>query len=58
MTPDVLIYSLLSLTLIRMLPNVIALTGTGEKLETKMFLAWFGDLMRRARRSRPNLNHP
>jgi NhaP-type Na+/H+ or K+/H+ antiporter len=42
MTPDVLIYSLLSLTLIRMLPNVIALTGTGEKLETKMFLAWFG----------------
>jgi NhaP-type Na+/H+ or K+/H+ antiporter len=42
MTPDVLIYSLLSLTLIRMLPNVIALTGTGEKLENKMFLAWFG----------------
>jgi NhaP-type Na+/H+ or K+/H+ antiporter len=27
---------------IRMLPNVIALTGTGEKLETKMFLSWFG----------------
>jgi NhaP-type Na+/H+ or K+/H+ antiporter len=42
MTLDVLIYSLLSLTLIRMLPNVIALTGTGEKLETKLFLAWFG----------------
>jgi NhaP-type Na+/H+ or K+/H+ antiporter len=42
MTLDVLIYSLLSLTVIRMLPNVIALTGTGEKLETKMFLAWFG----------------
>jgi NhaP-type Na+/H+ or K+/H+ antiporter len=25
-----------------MLPVVIALTGTGEKFETKMFLAWFG----------------
>jgi len=42
MTLDVVIYSLLSLTLIRMLPNVIALTGTGEQLETKLFLAWFG----------------
>jgi NhaP-type Na+/H+ or K+/H+ antiporter len=42
MTLDVVIYSLLSLTLIRMLPNIIALTGTGEKLETKLFLAWFG----------------
>jgi NhaP-type Na+/H+ and K+/H+ antiporter len=41
-TLDVVIYSLLSLTLIRMLPNIIALTGLGEKLETKMFLAWFG----------------
>jgi NhaP-type Na+/H+ or K+/H+ antiporter len=42
MTADVVLYSLLSLTVIRMLPNVIALTGSGEKLETKMFLAWFG----------------
>jgi len=42
MTADVVIYSLLSLTVIRMLPNVIALAGTGEKLETKLFLAWFG----------------
>jgi len=42
MTLDVVVYSLLSLTLIRMLPNVIALTGTGEKLESKLFLAWFG----------------
>ena len=25
-----------------MLPNIIALTGLGEKLETKLFLAWFG----------------
>jgi NhaP-type Na+/H+ or K+/H+ antiporter len=42
MTLDVVIYSLLSLTVIRMLPNVIALTGSGEKLETKLFLSWFG----------------
>lgn len=42
MTTDVLIYSLLSLTLIRMLPNILALTGSGEKLEAKLFLAWFG----------------
>jgi NhaP-type Na+/H+ or K+/H+ antiporter len=42
MTWDVLLYSLLSLTVIRMVPMIIALTGTGEKLETKLFLAWFG----------------
>jgi NhaP-type Na+/H+ or K+/H+ antiporter len=42
MTLDIVIYSLLSLTVIRMLPNMIALAGTGEKLETKLFLAWFG----------------
>lgn len=42
MTMDVVIYSLLSLTVIRMLPNIIALTASGEKLETKLFLAWFG----------------
>jgi len=42
MTWDVLLYSLLSLTVIRMVPMVVALTGTGEKLETKLFLAWFG----------------
>ena len=42
MTLDVVIYSLLSLTVIRILPNVIALTGSGEKMETKLFLSWFG----------------
>ena len=42
MSLDVLLYSLLSLTVIRMLPVVVALTGTGEKLETKLFMAWFG----------------
>jgi len=42
MTADVIIYSLLSLTVIRMLPMIIALSGTGEKFETKLFLSWFG----------------
>jgi len=42
MSWEVLIYSLLSLTVIRMLPMLLALTGSGEVLETKLFLAWFG----------------
>ena len=39
---QVMVYSLLSLTIIRMLPMLLALTRTGEILETKLFLAWFG----------------
>jgi NhaP-type Na+/H+ or K+/H+ antiporter len=42
MTWNVVLYSVLSLTVIRMLPILIALTGSGEPLETKLFLAWFG----------------
>ena len=42
MTWDVVLYSVLSLTVIRMLPVIIALTGSGEIFETKLFLAWFG----------------
>ena len=42
MTWDVVIYSLLSLTVIRVLPMLLALIGTGETFETKLFLAWFG----------------
>ena len=38
MTVEIVVYSLLSLTIIRML----ALTGTGEDFETKLFLSWFG----------------
>jgi NhaP-type Na+/H+ or K+/H+ antiporter len=41
-TWDVIVYSLLSLTVIRMLPMLLALTRSGEILETKLFLAWFG----------------
>jgi len=35
-------YALLSLTLIRMLPIFISLTGTGVSTEAKWFLGWFG----------------
>jgi NhaP-type Na+/H+ or K+/H+ antiporter len=36
------IYAVLSLTIIRMMPIVISLTGTGESMASKTFLAWFG----------------
>ncbi len=41
-TWQILLYSLLSLTLIRMLPIVSSLSGSGEHIESKLFLAWFG----------------
>jgi len=37
-----LLFSLLSLTLIRMLPVFIALSGMGLKTEAKLFIGWFG----------------
>ncbi len=42
MTWPVLLYSVLSLTLIRVLPNLLALTRSGEDFESKLFLSWFG----------------
>ncbi len=41
-TWKILIYSLLSLTAVRMLPIVLVLTGTGEPMAGKLFLGWFG----------------
>lgn len=41
-TIESVIYALLSLTLIRMLPVWISLTGTKLELKSKAFLAWFG----------------
>jgi NhaP-type Na+/H+ or K+/H+ antiporter len=38
----ILLYAVLSLTLIRMLPIVVSLAGTGERVENKLFLGWFG----------------
>jgi len=39
---EVLLYSVLSLTVIRMLPMFLSLTGTGESTRSKLFLGWFG----------------
>jgi len=41
-TWQIAVYSLLSLTVIRVLPMFVSLTGTGESTESKLFLAWFG----------------
>ena len=39
---SVVIYSLLSLTVIRVLPVYLSLAGTGESLYGKLFMGWFG----------------
>jgi NhaP-type Na+/H+ or K+/H+ antiporter len=41
-TWEMLVYALLSLTLIRMLPVYLCLSGTGESAASKLFLGWFG----------------
>jgi sodium/hydrogen antiporter len=41
-TPAVVVYALLSLTLIRMAPVAVALLGTRAKPPTVAFLGWFG----------------
>ncbi|SHH94200.1 cation:proton antiporter [Ferrimonas marina] len=41
-TPQVLLYALLSLTVVRMLPIYLCLSGSGERAESKLFLGWFG----------------
>ena len=40
--PAVIISAVASLTLVRMLPVALALTGTGMKLPAKLFVGWFG----------------
>lgn len=39
---SILIYAILSLTVIRMLPVFLALTGSGISTEGKLFIGWFG----------------
>lgn len=39
---EIVIYSVLSLTVVRMLPIFISLWGSGEKTVSKLFLGWFG----------------
>jgi len=41
-TWEMLVYALLSLTVIRMLPVYLSLSGTGESTASKLFLGWFG----------------
>jgi NhaP-type Na+/H+ or K+/H+ antiporter len=41
-TPQIVIYSILSLTLVRMLPVFISLHGTGLTTKEKLFTGWFG----------------
>lgn len=41
-TPSMMAYALLSLTVIRMLPVAISLIGSGVRLPTYLFLGWFG----------------
>ena len=41
-TLKTIIYALLSLTLIRIIPVVLALSGTGLNVKEKLFLGWFG----------------
>ena len=42
LTWQILVYAVLSLTLIRMIPVAIALLGTGARLPTVAFMGWFG----------------
>jgi NhaP-type Na+/H+ or K+/H+ antiporter len=42
LTWQVALYALLSLTLVRMLPNYLALAGSGESSASRLFLGWFG----------------
>ena len=39
---SIILYSVLSLTVVRMVPIFISLTGTGESVQNKLFLGWFG----------------
>ena len=41
-TPLMFLYALLSLTVIRILPIVLSLVGSGVRLPTSLFLGWFG----------------
>lgn len=41
-TWQVIGYSVLSLTLIRIIPIFLSLTGSGEPVANKLFLGWFG----------------
>jgi len=39
---EVVVYSVLSLTVIRVVPIFLSLAGTGESVSSRLFLGWFG----------------
>ena len=39
---EVVVYAILSLTVIRVLPIFLSLVGTGESVSSRLFLGWFG----------------
>ena len=41
-TWEVVVYAVLSLTVIRVLPIFLSLTGSGESVSSRLFLGWFG----------------
>ncbi len=41
-SPVIFLYAVLSLTIIRMVPIALSLTGTGLRVPTQLFLGWFG----------------
>ncbi len=41
-TPAIVLYAVLSLTVVRMLPVAVALAGTGLQRTTVVFMGWFG----------------
>ena len=42
LSPTILLYAVLSLTVIRMIPIAVSLIGTGLSLPSYLFLGWFG----------------
>ena len=38
----IMLYAMLSLTVVRMVPVILSLTGTGLRMESKLFIGWFG----------------
>ncbi len=41
-TWEMVVYAILSLTVVRMVPVFLSLAGTGESIASKVFLGWFG----------------
>ena len=39
---EVVVYALLSLTVVRIVPIVLSLVGSGESVSSRLFLGWFG----------------